>query len=163
MGITAYRQKRAQIKKLQLAGMLELFVIFDCGGHSARRATWCHSKKDIPCEFSFSVNALEMYWKIWYYYYNIAPQLNIGKFDMKVYFYFCKIHSLLFAFISKNCAAAMGDVLSGEFTLSQKCKHRIWQVKRKYGLSPNPYYKQKEQTRKTKILYVCSFFLLVIF
>ena len=24
------------------------------------------------------------------------------------------------------------------------------------GLSPNPYYKQKEQTRK-KILYVCSF------
>jgi len=25
------------------------------------------------------------------------------------------------------------------------------------GLSPNPYYTQKEQTRKTKILYVCSF------
>ena len=57
----------------------------------------------------------------------------------------------------------MGDVLIGEFTLSQKCKHRIWQVKRKYGLSPNLYTNRKSKHARRKILYVCSFFLLVMF
>ncbi len=31
-----------------------------------------------------------------------------------------------------------------------------------YGLSPNTYYKQKEQTRKKEILFVCSFLFVLV-
>ena len=48
-------------------------------------------------------------------------------------------------FLAENCGSTV------------KCEHRIWLVKCKCGLSPNPYNKQKEQTRKKKILYICSF------
>ena len=42
----------------------------------------------------------------------------------------------------------MGDVLSGEFENTAKCEHRIWRVKRKYGLSPNPYNGRKSKSKR---------------
>ena len=69
----------------------------------------------------------------------------------------------------------MGDALNEEFILWAKCEHRIWPVKRKYGLSPNPntwtpkahcirfgepLYKQKRARIKgyNKAFYSCSVF-----
>ena len=42
----------------------------------------------------------------------------------------------------------MCNVLSGEFENIAKCEHRICLDKFSNGLSPTPYYKQKERTKR---------------
>ena len=39
----------------------------------------------------------------------------------------------------------MGNVLSGESENTACIEHRVWLVKRKYGLSPNPYTSRKRE------------------
>ena len=54
--------------------------------------------------------------------------------------------------------AQLGDILSGELTLWQKCKHRICLVKCIYGLSPNPFTNRKSKNRRIFSSYSCSCF-----
>ena len=49
--------------------------------------------------------------------------------------------------------------LAENLNKAAKWEHRIWQVKRKYGLSPNPYTSRKSKSTRWKILIflLCSF------
>ena len=64
--------------------------------------------------------------------------------------------------LSKKATERLGGVLSGEFEKYYEvlASHLSGQIL--YGLSPNPYNKQKEQTCKKKILYVCSFLFVLV-
>ena len=52
--------------------------------------------------------------------------------------------------------------LSEKYKNTTKCEHRIWLVKRRFGLSPDPYYKQKRARVQGENPYILALFVLLM-